>query len=143
VHEALAKAKFERDVGALNDAAAARIGLQVNSRTFPILDLTIMRASQPLRLRILADNWDELPPAITLLKADGQPWTDSFPPSTIFNNGPHDATKLPFICMAGSREFHTHSGHRTEVWDNFRGKDGMSLLGIAMQIANAWRTAKP
>ena len=43
--------------------------------------------------------------------------------------------------MRGSREFHTHPSHLNEQWAQYRGQDGMGLIGILMQVATAWREA--
>jgi len=137
VHDALAKANFEADVAKLSDDAAARVGLEIQARTYPVLDLTV-KHSRPLRLRLRCDFWDELPPAVELLNPDG---TLLAPPhlGDIFNDGAHPSSGRPFICMRGTREYHTHSSHLNDRWDNYRGQDGMNIPGIAMQIARAWR----
>jgi hypothetical protein len=137
VHEALARANFEQDVADLGDVAVSRYDLIVNERAYPILDVTI-RHSRQLRLRMRADDWDDQPPSIELLNPDGSAFTDRLP-GGIFHQGPHPATGRPFICMRGSREFHTHSSHLNESWAQYRGQDGMGLIGILMQIATTWR----
>jgi len=81
--------------------------LIVNARDYPGLDVTV-EYIKPLRFR--GDSFDELPPAIAMLKPDGQPWTDP-PPGGVFNPGPHSSQGGPFVCMRGAREYHTHSGH--------------------------------
>jgi hypothetical protein len=139
VHEALARANFEEDVAALTDVTAARQKLIVHTRCYPILDVTV-RHAKPIRLRFQGDSFDELPPGITILKPDGTPWTDPLP-GGVFNGGPHSAKGGPFICMRGSREYHTHSSHVNERWDNYRAQDGMGIVGILMQLASAWRSA--
>lgn len=137
MHEALAKANFETDVAKLSDQAAARVSLEIHSRIYPVLDLTVQH-KRPLRLRLRCDSWDELPPAIDLLNPDG-----SFlaPPhfGDIIHDGPHPNTGRPFVCMRGTREYHTHGSHLNDLWDNYRGQDGMNIPGIAMQIAHGWR----
>jgi hypothetical protein len=139
VHEALARANFERDVAFLTDAVAERLRLKVHSRAFPVLD-AIIEHSKPLRLRMTADAWNDLPPSIALFKPDGTAWSETLP-GGIFNGGPHSVKGGPFICMRGSREYHTHSGHTNDTWDNYRDQDGMELVGILMQLAGAWRKA--
>lgn len=137
MHEALARANFERDVAALGDVSAARLKVIVYERSYPILDVTIEH-SKPLRLRFQGDGFDEMPPAITILKPDGTPWTDPLP-GGVFNGGPHSVKNGPFICMRGSREYHTHDSHMNDNWDNYRGQDGMGIVGILMQLAAVWR----
>lgn len=137
MHEVLARSKFDSDVADLGDVAADSCGLTVNQRTYPILDVTIHH-SRPLRLRLSAPNWDDQPPSIELLKPDGSPFTERLP-GGIFHQGPHPIAGRPFICMRGSLEFHTHSSHLNESWAQYRGQDGMGLIGIMMQIADTWR----
>lgn len=139
MHEALARANFERDVAMLDGKTAARLRLTVHNRTHPILDLTVHH-SKDLRLRFQANDWDDLPPSIELLNSDGT--LCSIPmPGGIFHQGPHPNTGRPFICMRGCREYHTHSSHLNDVWNNYRSQEGMNLVGILMQLANAWRKA--
>jgi hypothetical protein len=139
VHEALSRAKFEEDVAKLGSVVAGTYHLQVHSNTFPILDVTIEH-SRPLRARMHADNWDELPPSIDLLNLDGSAMPSGSIPGGVFNPGPHPNTNRPFVCMRGSREFHTHAGHQQERWEHYRGQAGMGLVGILLQLAGAWRS---
>lgn len=141
MHEALARLNFDKDVGALGDLAAERFGLTVHSRVYPILDATIQHTT-PLRLRLQADSWDEQPPSIHLLNPDGSAWTGTLP-GGVFNPGPHSNGQRNFICMRGSHEYHTHGGHLNDCWEQYRGKDGMNLIGILVQLAVAWRKALP
>jgi hypothetical protein len=139
VHEALARVNFDRDVAGFSDVAAERFGLFIHSRAFPVLDATI-RHTKPLRVRLRGDDWDDLPPSIELLNPDGTPWSSAVP-GGVFHPGPHPDTHRPFICMRGSREFHTFPGHVNEKWEQYRGQDGMGLAGILVQLAVAWRKA--
>jgi hypothetical protein len=40
--------------------------------------------------------------------------------------------------MRGSREYHTHESHISDIWDNYRGMPEFSLGGIITQLWNAW-----
>ena len=139
MHEALARANFERDAAALTDQTAALQRLVVHQRAFPFVDVTIIH-SKGIRVCLKADDWDDLPPSIAILNPDGSPWTTALP-GGVFNGGPHSLSGRPFICMRGSREYHTHSGHVNDVWQNYRGQDGMGLIGILMQLSSVWRQA--
>lgn len=139
VHEALARANFEHDVAHLSAVTASSYRLVLHQRSFPILDATICHTT-PLRVRMRANDWDDIPPAIELLTSDGGSFAGPFP-GGIFNASPHPTTGRPFICMRGSREFHTHTSHINEAWAQYRGQDGMDLTGILIQIASAWRGA--
>jgi Predicted metal binding domain len=137
VHEELARAKFERDISTLTEQMAESKGLIVHERAYPFLDATILHKKN-IRLRMHANDWDDLPPAIALLNPDATAIAGGLP-GDVFNNGPHSATGKPFVCMRGAREYHTHSGHVNDKWDNYRGQSGMGLVGILMQLCSAWR----
>lgn len=135
-HEMVARPLFEEDVAHLTDRVAASIGVVVNSKTWPVLDVTIEH-SIPLRLRFTCDNWSEQPPSIKLLNADGAPFSGKLP-GGIFNAG-----NGKFICMRGSREYHQHSNHLNDRWESYRDQDGMTIVGILQQLRQAWvRLAK-
>jgi hypothetical protein len=85
-------------------------------------------------------DWDDQPPSIELLNPDGSPFTGPLP-GGIFHQGPHPSVGRSFICMRGSLEFHTHPSHSNEAWAQYRGQDGMGLIGILMQIADNWQDA--
>lgn len=136
MHELLAAANFERDTRVLTPAFCTRSGWRIITCAFPTLDLVIT-SGRDLRLRLACDDWDERPPSITLLQADGSPWP-SPPSGGIFNPGPQPSTGRPFICMRGVREYHTHPSHLNESWSSYRGQQGMDLAGLVAQITNAW-----
>lgn len=138
MHEALAKAKFDEDVSVLTPVYCTRKGWALDQCAFPILDVTI-QAKTPVRLRFTCDNWDELPPSITILTPEGIDWKAPLP-GGVFNGGAHEVTGKPFICMRGSREFHTHGGHKTETWDNYRAKEA-NLVNLLTQLTDVWRDA--
>ncbi len=141
MHPAASKAKFDAEVALLTPDFLRVKRWTLGSAAYPVLDLTI-EARRPLRLRIDCDNWNEVPPSVALLspaggfltEAEVQPLAGS-----IFNQSAHEQTGRPFICMRGVREYHTHSSHRNEVWDSYRGEDGMNILGIVTQISRALR----
>lgn len=138
MHEALARANFEHDAALLTARMTELQGLVVHRREYPLLDVTVVHPTS-IRIRMQCDDWDELPPSIALLGPDGSPWKGPLPPGGVFNAGRHPTTGRPFICMRGSREYHTHPGHRNDAWANHRGQDGMNLVGILMQLCAVWR----
>lgn len=137
--EVLSRAAFERDVGRLDSRLASRLGWTVVQRDFPILDVVIHHRSRPLRLRLDCAGWDDMPPSIELLAEDGSHLATVPPGIPVFNPGGHPATGRPFVCMRGSREFHTHPSHLSESWDNYRGQPGNDLLGLVEQLGRAWK----
>lgn len=144
MHEQLSKASFEEDVQVLTEAWASKAKVKVNSASYPVVDLTFLH-STPLRLRLTCDSWPELPPSVELLDVHGNYLkSEDLPRSsgTIFNGGAHPTTRRPFVCMRGTREFHTHPSHLNERWESYKGQQGMGIVGVALQIAAAWKRTK-
>lgn len=139
MHEALARVNFERDIKRLTPVFLRNRGWTLNAATFPVLDVTF-ESDKPLRLLLHCDEWNELPPSVRLLKPDGSEW-DSGLPGPTFHQDKHPTTGLPFICMVGSREYHTHSSHSSDLWVNYKNQDGMNLPGILDRFNSAWRKA--
>lgn len=139
--EALSKAAFERDIGRIDMRSVRMYGWTIVSSTYPVLDVIFNHASaSSLRLRLICRDWDELAPSIELLDKEGA-YLASAPPNAggVFNGGGHPSTGRPFVCMRGAREYHTHSSHTTDHWDNYRGRPGMDLWGIVLQLWRAWK----
>lgn len=140
MHEALAKANFDQDVAALSEAMVRDLRLTIHQKSFPILDVTVGYEKKPIRFSFQCDDWNDKPPSIKILNLDGSRWTGApSVPSTIFHGGADS-----FICMTGSREYHGPPGNHTQdVWDNYKGQSGMSIVGILLRLINAWRKAFP
>ncbi|MGE0093061.1 MAG: putative metal-binding protein [Alphaproteobacteria bacterium] len=117
------------------------MGWEIISSGYPVLDVIFKHASaSALRLRLTCDDWPELPPSIELLAESGA-HLSNVPQnaSGVFNNGPHPSTGRPFICMRGAREYHTYPSHISDAWDNYRGKPGLDLGGILLQLWRVWK----
>jgi len=141
--EALCRAAFERDMKRLDRRATEKYGWTIVSATYPLFDLIFNHTiAAPLRLRLLCTDWDELPPFIELLDATGS-YLKGAPPNAggVFNASSHPSTGRPFVCMRGAREYHMHPSHLRDHWENYRGKSGMDLPGIALQLWRAWKRA--
>lgn len=118
---------------------------RIFSRTFPLLDVAFEADGRiPFRAQMNCDDWNELPPSITLLSIKGEVLTrvPTGPPG-IFHQGPHPITKRPFVCMAGSREYHTHSSHISDRWENYKLRSGYDLGGILTRIWSGWLKSTP
>ena len=97
-----------------------------------------------MRVRMTCDDWNGLPPIVTLLDQSGTGLrTLPTGPTGIFHQGPHPVTGRPFVCMAGTREYHTHSSHTGDLWDNYRNRGGYDLGGILTRIWNGWIKSQP
>jgi hypothetical protein len=139
------KALFDDQVKALEGEILVIRRWTVFSRTFPILDVGFEHEDRsPFRVQTNCEDWNELPPWITLLAFEGTILT-SLPtgPTGVFNQALHDITKRPFICMAGSREYHTHPSHIADVWENYKSRSGYELGGLLTQIWSAWLKSTP
>ena len=137
MHEALAKANFERDIVLLSRVFLQNRGWTLNEANFPVLDVTFV-SNISVRLRLLCDEWNELPPSVQLLKPDGGEWEVGLR-GPAFHQDKHPSLGRTFICMAGAREYHTHPGHLTDLWVNYKEQDGMNLPGLLDRFNRAWR----
>lgn len=142
MHEALAKLNFERDTQFFDADCAAKIGMTLHENVFPVIDVTVNH-SRPIRLKLTARNWDSEPSSIQLLTPNGDAWKEQLPGGNVFNQGPHPTTGLPFVCMRGVLEYHTHSSHLNDAWADHRKATGMEPVGVLMQVAAAWRKVNP
>ena len=139
VHKVLAQANFEQDTSVLSPRFLSTHDWVLNEHSFPILDVTFL-GTRPLRVRFTCDNWNDLPPSAELLEQDGAAVAQALP-GGVFNPSAHPKTGRQFVCMRGIREFHEHPSHIQEQWDTHRGKDGMDLVGLMIQLSHAWRKA--
>ena len=143
MHEALSRSAFEADMARLDPAAAKWLGWTVLSAEYPIFDVVFHHpTAEDLRLRLDCSGWDELPPSIEILHADGHGDLQA-PPNAggVFHPGTHPATNRFFVCMRGAREYHTHPSHIYEHWSNYRGRSGNDLVGIVGQLYRSWKKA--
>ena len=141
MHRLAAKALFDSQLAAIPASLIEFRGWILHCMEFPLLDCEFTHAAVlPLRLRFHCIGWNTEPPSIELLMPDGKDLLKVPGTSTsVFNGSAHPTTSKPFICMRGSREYHTHPGHSADLWEPLRNKSDMSLGGILTQIWNAWR----
>jgi len=143
--EVASKAIFESQVSRLELPLLQLRRWRILGAKYPAFDVVFDHETRPsLRIRLICDNWNELPPSIVLLDQQGNflstPLRD---PAGIFNAGPHPVTNRPFICMRGSREYHTHPSHTGDHWDNVKMLSGYDMGGIVTQVWRAWSKAQP
>jgi hypothetical protein len=58
--------------------------------------------------------------------------------SNIFHPDRHPITGQFFICMRGTREYHTHPSHVGDPWESLKQLDNYKLGGILTQIWRGW-----
>lgn len=144
MNEALSKDLFDKDLSGVSSRLLLLRNWKIYTQQFPILDVGFRAEKRPeLRIRIIATNWNDEPASVELCDGDGSflSKVPQIPGSSLFNNGPHPATGRPFICMIGTREYHTHPSHINDDWENFKTKS--TLAGLLTQLWNAWLKATP
>ena len=145
MHDLVSRRIFDEETAGLTDRICEGRGWKLYGLSYPIIDIGFTAPTRPgVRLRLTCDNYNELPAAIELLNLDGKSISPMVRcPKSIFNSGPHPETGKPFICMAGSRQYHTHESHRTDHWSNYRALDRFKLGGLLFQLWQAWKKAQP
>jgi hypothetical protein len=140
MHPEASKLIFDEEVGRWPPDLAATRGWILHDVVFPIIDCEFTHPGRtPLRVRMSFDGWDDLPPAVALLSSSGVQLTTLLAnPTNIFNASAHPVTGQPFVCMAGAREFHTHSSHLAETWSQFKGKPGFGIGEILTKLWHGW-----
>lgn len=141
MHRLAAKVLFDSEINAIPETLTNLRDWTFHCTEFPLLDCEFGHMTvQPLRLCFHCDGWNTQPPSIELLTPGGKDLLEVPGTSTgVFNGSAHPATGKLFICMRGSREYHTHSSHINDLWEPLRNRSEMSLGGILTQIWNAWR----
>lgn len=146
MHALASQALFAAQTAQINERIATIRGWIINELAFPVIDLTFTAAGRtPLRLAARCEDWNSQPPSFALLSVDGTrlrtggaPKEISPNPTSVFNAGAHPITGFPFICSAGSREYHTHTSHTNDPWESYRSRSGYDLGGILTRYWHAW-----
>jgi Predicted metal binding domain len=141
VDPAVSRRKFERELECIRTQAAGFIeaaAWDVVDATYPVLAVVFTHPGSKRRVgfRFLCDDWDELPPSLSLFHPEtGQelPW-DKWPQQGWSAGNPHPTTGKPFLCLPGIREYHIHSSHLGDKWDNLRGRQTYSLRYILHRV---------
>jgi hypothetical protein len=93
------------------------------------------------------EDYDVGPAWLYVLGPDGKPaWTtEVMPPHPMGNTGLHPTEKRMFLCVAGTRDFHTHPLHEHEPWDQLRNNMPLSRLvaNIRSMLRNAPQVVLP
>lgn len=147
VNEAISRTLFEESTKGISGRILEIRGWKVWVNSYPILEVSfVAEGRQELRIKMICDDWNDLPPSVELLSSDGTKLTSLtgvVAAGTQFHAGPHPVKGGPFICMVGTREYHTHGSHLSDLWENYRNNERYRLDSILTQIWNAWKKAKP
>ena len=140
MHQLAARALFKADIARSERAAKLR-GWYIYDNTFPVFDVGFRREEKiELRVRLRAPNWNDDPPSVELLNADGELLqVGQTPGHGFFNASAHPATGRPFICSPGALEYHLHPSHTSDKWDNY--KNALTLGDLLSRAYNAWLDA--
>ena len=141
MHPAASRRMFAEDTSQLTAAFATARGWTLHVVEYPTIDCCFSGPEKkPIRVRLSCEDWNDQPPSIEILEADGSPVSAGLvDPNSVFNRGPHPATGRPFICTRGSREYHAHDSHRDDLWENLKGdRDRFGLGGILGRLWDAW-----
>jgi hypothetical protein len=127
---------FCDEVGAMRGQAVfSSGGWKIVSGEFPDLVVELPHPSGARRrFRLRCDSWDELPPSVKSVDANGNQ-LDGEPKEGLFmglNTGWG-------LCAPGTREYHAH--HTDNPWANHRG--GVWLAAIVVRVASHYRQATP
>jgi hypothetical protein len=141
VDPAVSRRKFDRELELIRTQAAGFVeaaAWKLIDTTYPILAVafTHPRSKRCVGFRFLCDDWDELPPSLSLFDLEtGEelPW-EKWPQQGWSVGNPHPVTKKPFLCLPGIREYHIHSSHLSDRWDNLRGRDSYLLRYLVHRV---------
>jgi hypothetical protein len=125
-------------------------GWLVLSASYPSLIIAVKhRATSKVRVfRFICDNWNDLPPALSLIDGEtGQELPGSLWPTdnashwhgSGWSPAPGINTDKPFMCMVGIREYHTHQSHVDDSWDNYKNQPGFDLPGIVVRVTEVFQ----
>jgi hypothetical protein len=138
----VSKLKFNREkemlLGPGKEFADAN-GWEIVQLEYPVLSFVFTRPTGNRRLgfRFQCDQWDELPPSLTLFDPSSPKeeltW-EKWPKNGWNAAASHKNYSKPFLCLPGIREYHTHENHQTDYWVNLRGKDSYTLLYIVERV---------
>jgi hypothetical protein len=144
MNSALSSALFEDQTKHFSQKLFEIRSWVVNKISYPVLDVTFSHPGRKdFRVRLLCNNYDQLPASIELLSGDGCFLGQDIPRGHgVINHSNHPTTRRPFICSPGSLEYHTHPSHLNDHWETYKGESGYDLGGILTQIHNAWLKTK-
>ena len=133
--------KFEAEIRALKTEAAGYVsvkGWTIVAATYPVLAVVIRhsRSLRDVEFRFTCDEWDELPPSLTLhhpIGGDEFTWGE-WPKGGWLVHDSHWATRKPFLCLLGIREYHTHQSHLGDKWEGYRLRGSYRLRDIIDRV---------
>ena len=133
--------KFETEIRSLETAVAAYAATRdwrIVSTAYPTLSVAFLhsRSSREIEFRFACDDWDELPPSLTLHDpTDGRELSWAEWPKEVWSVlASHTSTQKPFLCLPGIREYHSHTSHLGDKWEGYRLQTTYRLLYIVDRV---------
>lgn len=153
VHPEASKELFSEGANLLqnNLTLLAERGWIVLKAEYPDLHLAVKHRKTG-KLRVFAlkcDGWNTQPMSLSIVSAEtleelpGRFWpygTAHWHQSGWISGGGIE-TPMPFMCMRGIREYHTHKSHVDDLWANYRNTPDCSLVNLVLQVAHAFQDA--
>lgn len=152
MHPEVSRQLFEEQVKRItgNPELLLDRGWLVISCAYPLLTVAVCHR-QTGKLRVFKfsfDDWNDLPPALSLVDGEtgedlsGRLWPtngQSHWHASGWTSGGGISTDRPFMCMAGIREYHTHSSHVGDLWESYKNQPGFDLAGIVIQVTEVFQ----
>jgi hypothetical protein len=153
VHPEASRELFNEGVDQLqsNKTLLGERGWIVLKAEYPDFHLAV-RHRRTGKIRVFAfkcDDWNEKPLSLTLIDCQtleelrGHLWP--FGTAHWHQSGWESPaglqTSIPFMCMRGIREYHTHKSHVADLWSNYRDQPDCSLANLVLQVTEAFQQA--
>lgn len=152
MHPELSRQLFDEQINRITGNPELLIdrGWLILRSLYPELTLAVKhRVSGLMRVfHFECGDWNDQPPALKLVDAEsgselpGSAWpkdnASHWHPSGWTSAG-GISTPRPFMCMVGIREYHTHSSHIRDRWENYKELQGYDLPGIVVQVTEVFQ----
>jgi len=109
-----------------------RVGATLIVAEYPdlVFEVPHPRSGKACRFRVRYDDFDAQPASIQVVGSDNQPLPFAQWPQGGIWNPENNGT----LCVPGVREYHAHSSHRSEPWEQHRAA-GTHTFGRYIEIA--------
>lgn len=137
----VSKFKYAQEVSIIHNGASAYstgAGWELGQMNYPLFEVVFTHPTTKRKVgfRFNVESWDFLPPSLSLFDPESKaelPW-EQWPKNVWSVGHPHPVTGKPFLCLPGIREYHTHSSHLNDSWENLRSRESYSLRYIIHRV---------
>jgi Predicted metal binding domain len=153
MHPELSRKLFDEQVAKITGNADLLVdrGWLVLFAVYPELTIAVRhrRTNRVRVFRFLFEDWNDQPPRLSFVDGEtletlpGTMWPKS--PTSYWHAtgwqpaGSPTPTAEPFMCMAGIREYHTHTSHVTDSWENYKNQSDFDLGGIVSKVTEVFQ----